>query len=91
MIIAIILGHIAVGLALGARFRVVALVPASVVSIATVSVSAVAASLGLAWSAVAVIAALSALQVSFLAGAALRDRMTGPLAHPVAVAVRAGR
>lgn len=91
MITAITFGHVALGLALGTRFRVAALVLALLVSVVTVAISSAAAGLGLAWSAVAVIAALSALQLGFLAGAALRDRLTGPLLRPVRVAARAHR
>jgi uncharacterized membrane protein YfbV (UPF0208 family) len=91
MITAVTLGHVVVGLALGTRFRVAALVPALVVSFITVLVSSIAAGLGPHWSVVAVVAALSALQIGFLAGAALRDRMIDPLSSPITVWFRAGR
>jgi hypothetical protein len=85
MITAVTLGHVIVGLALGARFRVAALVPAMVVSFITVLVSSIAAGLEPEWSVVAVVAALSALQIGFLAGAVLRDRMLGPVSSPATV------
>jgi hypothetical protein len=91
MITAIALGHIVVGLALGTRFRVAALAPAMMVSFVTVLVSSVAAGLGPEWSVGTVVAALSALQIGFLAGAALRDSMIGPLPRPATVSIRTGR
>ncbi|NJL07567.1 MAG: hypothetical protein HC900_04375 [Methylacidiphilales bacterium] len=67
------------------------LVPAFSISLVTVAASSGAAGAGLVWSALAIIAALSGLQIGFLAGAALRDRMTGPLASPAPVTLRAVR
>jgi hypothetical protein len=91
MITAITLGHLVIGMALGARFHVIALAPALLVSIVTVTASAVELGAGLGWGAAMVISALSALQIGFLAGAALRDRMAGPLPRAAGARIRATR
>jgi hypothetical protein len=88
MITVITFGHLAIGMAIGTRFHVVALAPALLVSMVTVATSAAVLGSGLGWGAAMAIAALSALQVGFLAGAALRGRMTGPLPQPAGARIR---
>jgi hypothetical protein len=79
MILAFTLGHIIAGVLLGTRFRVIVLAPAMLVSIIGLAAAMGLAGSGLAETAVTILVALGALQIGFLAGAALRDRQMAPL------------
>jgi hypothetical protein len=76
MMLAVTIGHFVSGMLLGARFRVIVLAPAAAVSVLVVAAAVGAEGSGFGEATLTLIAALAALQIGFLAGAALRDRQT---------------
>ena len=76
MILALAIGHFGIGVLLGTRFRVIVLAPAAVASVLAVAAAAGIGNAGLGGSLLAAGAALAALQIGFLGGVFLRDRMT---------------